>query len=64
MIRLAPGVYDDERGGLHLVLAEILAAAGFADTPDNQAMMVDAARALFASRASLSPAIAIEDDQP
>ena len=64
MICLAPGVYDDECGGLHLVLSELLAAAGFADTPDNQAMLVDAARALFAHRVAQAPTLVIKDDQP
>jgi len=64
MITLAPGVYDDECGGLHLVLPEILAALGFADTPENQAMLVEAAHSLFANRASRSPTIVIVDDQP
>ena len=64
MIRLAPGVYDDERGGLHLVLSELLAAGGWADTRENQAMLVEAVRALFANRASPAPTLVIEDDQP
>ena len=64
MIRLAPGVYDDECGVLHLVLAELLAAGGWADTLENQAWLVEAVRVLFANYASLSPTIAIEDDQP
>jgi len=36
MIKIAPGVYDDERGGLHLDLGEVLRAAGFADTAENR----------------------------
>lgn len=47
MKRLAPGVYDDERGGLHLDVAELLAASGYADTPDNRAMLLAAARDTF-----------------
>jgi hypothetical protein len=40
MKRLAPGVYDDERGGLHLDLGELLIANGFADTDQNRATMM------------------------
>ena len=34
--RLDPGVYDDGAGGLHLDVAELLAAHGYADTPQNR----------------------------
>ena len=64
MITLAPGVYDDERGGLHLVLSEWLAASGYADTPENQAMLTKAVRALLAYRAGQAPTLEIEEDQP
>jgi hypothetical protein len=42
---LTPGTYDDGRGGLHLVLDEMLAAHGYADTPENRQALIDAARA-------------------
>ena len=47
MRRLAPGVYDDEAGGLHLELPELLAAAGYADTPENQQAIIAAVAAQF-----------------
>lgn len=40
MVRLMPGVYDDGRGGLHLVLGELLEGAGYVDTPENRAMLL------------------------
>jgi ribosomal protein S27AE len=47
MTRLAPGVYDDGRGGLHLDIAELLAASGYADTPENRETLIAAAREYF-----------------
>ena len=47
MTRLAPGVYDDGRGGLHLDMRELLHANGFADTPENRATLLEAARDAF-----------------
>jgi hypothetical protein len=47
MIRLAPGVYDDDRGGLHIDVAELLAANGYADTDQNRAMLIAAVREAF-----------------
>ena len=35
MTRLAPGVYDDGKGGLHLDVDELLVANGFQATPEN-----------------------------
>jgi ribosomal protein S27AE len=43
MKRLAAGVYDDEYGGLHLDVPELLAAHGYADTPENRALLIAAA---------------------
>jgi len=40
MTRIAPGVYDDDRGGLHIYPSELLRAHGYADTPANRAMLV------------------------
>lgn len=34
--QLAPGVYSDEAGTLHLAMSEMLAAAGYADTAENR----------------------------
>jgi ribosomal protein S27AE len=47
MKRLMPGVYDDEQGGLHLDVAEMLVANGWADTPENRATLLEAAREAF-----------------
>ena len=44
MKRLAPGVYDDELGGLHLDVEELLAAHGLPNTRANQQLVVAAAR--------------------
>jgi hypothetical protein len=41
---LTPGTYDDGQGGLHLVLDEMLIGHGYADTPANRQMLIDAAR--------------------
>lgn len=47
-VRLAmPGVYADPVGGLHLVMDELLAGAGYADTPDNRRILLAAAREAF-----------------
>lgn len=42
MKRLAPGIYDDEHGGMHLDLTELLAAHGFPDTPANREALIKA----------------------
>jgi hypothetical protein len=34
--RIAPGVYDDGAGGMHLEVTELLEAHGFEDTPENR----------------------------
>jgi hypothetical protein len=39
LTRIAPGVYDDGKGGMHLVLPELLVAHGYADTPENRALL-------------------------
>jgi len=44
MKRLAPGVYDDEQGGMHLDIAELLDASGYTDTPQNRETVLEAAR--------------------
>lgn len=46
-IRLAPGVYDDRRGGLHIVVPELLAGAGYMDTPENREQLLAAAADVF-----------------
>jgi hypothetical protein len=33
MNRIAPGLYDDGEGGLHLAVGELLHAHGYPDTP-------------------------------
>jgi hypothetical protein len=35
MKRLGPGIYDDEHGGLHLHVPELLRAHGYAVTAEN-----------------------------
>jgi hypothetical protein len=47
MKQIAPGVYDDERGGLHLDAAELLAANGFAVTPANVERLAAEARRMM-----------------
>lgn len=39
-----PGVWTDDNGGLHIDITELLAAAGYADTPANRATMIEAVR--------------------
>ena len=53
--QLMPGVYDDQSGGLHLVLSELLEGAGYADTLANRQMLIEAARETFG-------AITIDDE--
>lgn len=45
--RLAPGVYDDDAGVLHLDLPEMLAANGWPNTAENRATLEQAAREVF-----------------
>ncbi|MCA1834350.1 MAG: hypothetical protein LC750_16770 [Actinobacteria bacterium] len=46
--RIAPGIYDDGAGGMHLVVDELLRANGYADTPANREMVIAVARELLA----------------
>jgi hypothetical protein len=46
--RLAPGLYDDGDGGLHLAVDELLKAHGYADTPKNRDRLTRAAQELIA----------------
>jgi len=57
MKRLSPGVYDDERGGLHIDLPAFLHAHGYADTPDHRAKILEAIGAVF-------PGKVVETDYP
>jgi hypothetical protein len=45
--RLTPGTYDDGQGGLHIVVSELLAGQGYADTPDNRATLIAGIREAF-----------------
>lgn len=45
--RIAPGVYDDGAGGMHIDVPELLVANGYADTPENRDTAEAAARDLF-----------------
>ena len=44
---LAPGVYDDTDGGLHLYVDDMLKAAGYADTVENRRVLIDQAERIF-----------------
>jgi hypothetical protein len=43
--QIAAGVYVTEDGALHLDIAAMLKAAGFADTPQNRETLTEAAHA-------------------
>lgn len=45
--RIAPGVYADGQGAMHLFAAELLVANGYADTPENRELVASEARALM-----------------
>lgn len=46
--RLSPGVYfDPVMGELHLDIPEMLAEHGYADTPENREVLIDAARTML-----------------
>ena len=45
--RIAPGVYDDGAGGMHIVIEELLAGNGYADTPANRATLLAVIREQF-----------------
>jgi hypothetical protein len=61
MKRIRPGVYDDEQGGLHIEPGELLAAAGYPDTPTNRETLVLEAIRLFAKRHPSVP-VTVSDD--
>jgi hypothetical protein len=42
--RVGPGIYDDGKGAMHVVLTELLAGAGYRDTPDNRKVLQEAMR--------------------
>jgi hypothetical protein len=48
--RIAPGIYSDGQGTMHLVCDELLEAHGYADTPENRAELLAAARELLAQQ--------------
>jgi len=45
--RIAPGVYADEAGAMHLDTAELLEANGYAASAENEAMLEQTAKMLF-----------------
>ena len=47
--KLAPGVYVQADGTLHLFVNEMLEANGYADTPENRQTLIDAAREMAAT---------------
>lgn len=63
MIRLAPGVYDDERGALHLVVPELLLAHGYADTEANRQMLISTMREVWKGLGN-DPADIVEHEEP
>jgi hypothetical protein len=44
---IAPGVYDDEAGGLHVDIVVFFAANGIADTPANRQTLLEEWRRIF-----------------
>jgi hypothetical protein len=46
-IPIAIGVYDDGRGGLHLIMPDLLAANGYADTPAHRELIITAAKQIL-----------------
>ena len=49
MTRLAPGVYDDGAGAMHLDVDELLEANGFEPTPENRRRLEGELEAIAAS---------------
>jgi hypothetical protein len=39
--QIGAGVYDDGRGGLHIVVPEFLAGNGYKDTPTNRQTLLE-----------------------
>jgi hypothetical protein len=54
MQRLAPGVYSDGDGAMHLDLVEMCRAAGYPPTRANQEMLAKAAREQFCGEAPVT----------
>lgn len=56
--RIAPGLYDDGAGGMHIDVPELLRASGFADTPYNRELLTrvaaDMARERYGIRAEIT----------
>jgi hypothetical protein len=48
--QIAPGVWDDNEGGLHIDAPEILRANGYEDNAENQAALERAAAQLAADQ--------------
>jgi hypothetical protein len=44
---LAPGVYTDAAGAMHIVIDEVLALNGYADTPENRRTLLAVIRDTF-----------------
>jgi hypothetical protein len=55
MKRIAPGVYVDDRGCLHIFVGEMLRAAGYADTPHNRDVLTEEACRIFREKYPDSP---------
>lgn len=45
--QIQPGVYDDNRGGLHIVMSEFFAGHGYRDSSENRATLLAVIRQMF-----------------
>lgn len=45
--RIAPGVYADTQGAMHIFADELLVANGYADTEENRELVIREARAMI-----------------
>jgi hypothetical protein len=53
--RIAPGVYADGQGAMHIFADELLKAHGYADTEENRELVIREARALMRSANPRAP---------
>jgi len=45
--RIAPGIYADGDGAMHLIISELLVAHGYVDTEENREAVIAAARLML-----------------
>jgi hypothetical protein len=50
---LQPGAWDDGHGGLHIDIDEMLTANGYANSPENRAMMLRAIQRKYGDQIDL-----------